>query len=107
MSQKLLLKTLKWNEKFYMPFFNAKKKKYTNFDLFGYISNKLSYKAVKMKSGNRQLYSLYSNHKTTFLIRQIFFFYSFSETFQKAFLITICQAKRKKVKIFCNIKENP
>ena len=59
MSQKLLLKTLKWNEKCYMPFFNAKKKKYKNFELFGYIPNKLSYKAVKMKSGNRQLCSLY------------------------------------------------
>ena len=68
-----------------MPFFNAKKKKCKNFEVFGYIPNKLSYKTVKMKSGNG----------------------NFSDTFQNAFLITICQAKRKKLKIFCNIKENP
>ena len=83
-----------------MPFFNARKKKYKNFELFGYIPNKLSYKGVKMKSDNEQLCSLYSNNKTKFFIRQIFFFYSFPETFQNAFLITICQAKRNMLKFF-------
>ena len=77
-----------------MPFFNAKKKKYKNFELFGYIPNKLSYKAVKMKSGNDKLCSLYSNNKTNFLFDK-FFFILFRKPFKMLFWLLLAKQREK------------